>query len=200
VVLEKAAVKGKNVFYTLCGDIPEMKDGNGKSVVNGGVTGRLAAAFHTRILSAASEHGADKLYDIARTPSPDGGPVLAGEGVCFGSGCAGILAVSESAYVWTSENSGMCVIRISEVLGKRRIIRCVSSEVGGEEPVGLAPGTILIACPETWAAGAEETLRALLDAFVSGEIRDDVYFDRVLGEVAGESFEGCMSVLAVKGP
>ena len=39
----------------------------------------------------------------------------------------------------------------------------------------------------------------LMNVFKAGEIRDDAFFDKVLGEITDEAFKGCMAALAVKG-
>ena len=39
---------------------------------------------------------------------------------------------------------------------------------------------------------------SLMSVFRAGEIRDDAFFDKVLGEIADEEFKGCMAALAVK--
>ncbi|MBO4882422.1 MAG: hypothetical protein J5570_02790 [Lachnospiraceae bacterium] len=206
IVLEKAAVKGNNVFYTAAGDLDELKDAAGRPVMNGRSTGELASGFHHEIMGEVSKEGADCIFSLSgKTFYNSGGIILAGPDMNFGSGCAGILAVSENAYVWTQEGSGMCVIRITEVLGKSRIIKCLTSEIGGDTTVGLAPGSILAVCPEDWADAQllperknDNAFATLLSVLSSGDIRDDAYFDRVLGELADDTFKGCMAVLAVR--
>ena len=207
IVLEKAAVKGNNVFYTACGDLDEMKDASGVPVMSGRSKGELASGFHNEIMGMISKQGEDCIFSLPeKTFYNSGGRVLAGPDMDFGSGCAGILAVGESAYVWTQEDSGMCVIRIAEVLGKSRIIKCLSSDVGGDTTVSVAPGSILAVCPEDWAdkqllpeRKKDNAFVTLLSVFSSGEIRDDAFFDRVLGELTDDEFKGCMAALAVKG-
>lgn len=206
IVLEKAVVKGNNVFYTVCGDLDEMKDAAGLPVMNGRSKGVLASGFHHEMIGAISKKGADCIFSMSeKTFYNSEGQPLAGAEMNFGSGCAGILAAGEGAYVWTQEGSGMCVIRIAEVLGKSRIIKCLSSDVGGDTTVSIMPGTILAVCPEDWADAQllperknDNAFATLLSVFSSGEIRDDAFFDRVLGEIADEDFKGCMAALAVK--
>lgn len=206
IVLEKAAVKGNNVFYTAAGDLDEMKDAEGRPVVSGRSVGELASGFHHEIMEEVSKKGADCVFSLpGKLFAGSAGIVSAGPDMSFGSGCAGILAVSGNSYVWTQEGSGMCVIRITEVLGKSRIIKCLSSEIGGDTTVGLAPGSILAVCPEDWADAQllperkeDNAFVSLLSVFSSGDIRDDAFFDRVLAELTDDTFKGCMAVLAVR--
>ena len=206
IVLEKAAVKGINVFYTAAGDLDEMKDAEGRPVVSGRSVGELASGFHHEIVEEVSKKGADCVFSLpGKLFAGSARIVPAGPYMSFGSGCAGILAVSGNSYVWTQEGSGMCVIRITEVLGKSRIIKCLSSEIGGDTTVGLAPGSILAVCPEDWADAQllperkeDNAFVSLLSVFSSGDIRDDAFFDRVLAELTDDTFKGCMAVLAVR--
>jgi len=206
IVLEKAAVKGNNVFYTAAGDLDEMKDAEGRPVVSGRSVGELASGFHHEIVEEVSKKGADCVFSLpGKLFAGSAGKAPAGPDMSFGSGCAGILAVSGNSYVWTQEGSGMCVIRITEVLGKSRIIKCLSSEIGGDTTVGLAPGSILVVCPEDWADAQllperkeDNAFVSLLSVFSSGDIRDDAFFDRVLAELTDDTFKGCMAVLAVR--
>lgn len=206
IVLEKAAVKGNNVFYTAAGDLDEMKDAEGRPVVSGRSVGELASGFHHEIVEEVSKKGADCVFSLpGKLFAGSAGIIPAGPDMSFGSGCAGILAVSGNSYVWTQEGSGMCVIRITEVLGKSRIIKCLSSEIGGDTTVGLAPGSILAVCPEDWADAQllperkeDNAFVSLLSVFSSGDIRDDAFFDRVLAELTDDTFKGCMAVLAVR--
>lgn len=206
IVLEKAAVKGNNVFYTAAGDLDEMKDAEGRPVVSGRSVGELASGFHHEIVEEVSKKGADCVFSLpGKLFAGSAGKAPAGPDMSFGSGCAGILAVSGNSYVWTQEGSGMCVIRITEVLGKSRIIKCLSSEIGGDTTVGLAPGSILAVCPEDWADAQllperkeDNAFVSLLSVFSSGDIRDDAFFDRVLAELTDDTFKGCMAVLAVR--
>ena len=206
IVLEKAAVKGNNVFYTVCGDLDEMKDSAGMPVINGRSKGELASGFQSDILGAVSKTGEDCIFSLpGKTFYGTCGKPLTGPEMTFGSGCAGILAVGESAYVWTAEKSGMCIVRISEILGKSRASKCLSSDIGGDTVTAIMPGSILIACPEKWAdeqllpeKKTDNAFRTLISVFASGEIRDDAFFDRVLGELADETFKGCMAALAVR--
>ena len=206
IVLEKAAVKGNNVFYTAAGDLDEMKDAEGRPVVSGRSVGELASGFHHEIVEEVSKKGSDCVFSLpGKLFAGSAGIVPTGPDMSFGSGCAGILAVSGNSYVWTQEGSGMCVIRITEVLGKSRIIKCLSSEIGGDTTVGLAPGSILAVCPEDWADAQllperkeDNAFVSLLSVFSSGDIRDDAFFDRVLAELTDDTFKGCMAVLAVR--
>ncbi|MBO4610196.1 MAG: hypothetical protein J5696_10055 [Lachnospiraceae bacterium] len=206
IVLEKAGVKGNNVFYTVCGDLDEMTDEGNVPFINGRTRGKLASGFQREIIGGISRYGEDHLFTLSEKPaSDDDGNPLTGPEMNFGSGCAGIFAVSENAYVWTQEGSGMCVIRISEVLGKSRVIKCLSSEIGGDTTVALAPGSILAVCPEEWAdeqllpeKKTDNAFLSLISVFSAGDIRDDAFFDRVLGELTDDDFKGCMAALAVK--
>ena len=206
IVLEKAAVKGNNVFYTACGDLEEMKDAAGMPVMNGRSKGELASGFHHVIMDAISRHGEDCIFSLPGKTfyNPDG-RAIAGPEMSFGSGCAGILACGENAYVWTSEGSGMCIIRISEVLGKSRVIKCLSSEIGGDSVVSVSDNSFLIACPESWAdeqllpeRKTDNAFTSLISVLASGDLRDDAFFDRVLGELTDGSFKGSVAALAVK--
>ncbi|MBP5471489.1 MAG: hypothetical protein J6Y12_02340 [Lachnospiraceae bacterium] len=206
IVLEKAAVKENNVFYTAAGDLEEMKDDEGRPAVSGRSVGELASGFHHEIMEEVSKKGGDCIFSLpGKTFYNSERKVLLGPDMSFGSGCAGILAVSGNSYVWTQEGSGMCVIRITEVLGKSRIIKCLSSEIGGDTTVGLAPGSVLAVCPEDWAdkqllpeRKEDNAFVSLLSVFSSGDIRDDAFFDRVLAELTDDTFKGCMAVLAVR--
>ena len=206
IVLEKAAVKGNNVFYTVCGDLDEAKDASGMDMLDGRSKGELVSGFQRVILDGISKYGEDHIFSLSEKTFYDcDGKVLAGPDMSFGSGCAGMLAAGNNAYVWASEGSGMCIIRISEVLGACRVIKSISSEIGGETQIALSPGSVLIACPEEWAdiqllpeKKKDNAFLSLMSVFRAGEIRDDAFFDKVLGEIADEEFKGCMAALAVK--
>ncbi len=206
IVLEKAAVKGNNVFYTAAGDLEEMNEPAGMPVMNGRSKGELASGFHHVIMDEISRAGADCIFSLpGKTFYTPDGRALTGPEMSFGSGCAGILACGENSYVWTSEGSGMCIIRISEILGKSRVIKCLSSETGGDAVVSVSDNSFLIACPESWAdvqllpeKKKDNAFTSLISVLSSGDIRDDAFFDRVLGEVADGSFKGCMAALAVQ--
>ena len=206
IVLEKAAVKGNNVFYTAAGDLDEMKDAEGRPVVSGRSVGELASGFHHEIVEEVSKKGADCVFSLpGKLFAGSAGKAPAGPDMSFGSGCAGILACGENAYVWTSEGSGMCIIRISEVLGKSRVIKCLSSEIGGDSVVSVSDNSFLIACPESWAdeqllpeRKTDNAFTSLISVLASGDLRDDEFFDRVLGELTDGSFKGSIAALAVK--
>jgi hypothetical protein len=94
----------------------------------------------------------------------------------------------------------MCIVRTANVFGKRKFVKCISSEFGGEDVTALDTGTVLIACPEKWAdevllGGDMESVTEALDVT---DISGDDSFDRHLKELAGEGFEGCIAAVAVK--
>lgn len=207
IVLEKAALKGNNVLYTVCGDLDEMADDAGMPLLGGRSKGELASGFQQKILSGISKYGEDHIFSLTKkTFYGSDGNAIAGPDMKFGSGCAGIVAAGSNAYVWVTEKSGMCVIRIAEVFGKAGAVKSLSSEIGGDALIGLTSESVLIICPEDWAdmqmrpdRKKDNAFLTLMNVFKAGEIRDDAFFDKVLGEITDEAFKGCMAALAVKG-
>ena len=197
VVLEKADVRGIPTALAVCGDL-DVISGENTEPVSGALKGRLASAFAQNFVSGVSEYGEDYLQAavFGLSVSPAGEAPLFGPGAEFGSGCAGILAAGRNAYIYVTEGSGMCILRSAEVFGRRKLIRCLSSEEGGEDVVGLQPGCLLIACPEKWTE--ERSLSELISLFDPEDIRDDDAFDRHLGELAEEGFEGCIAALLAR--
>lgn len=197
VVLEKADVRGIPTALAVCGDL-DVISGENTEPVSGALKGRLASAFARNFVSGVSEYGEDYLQAavFGLSVSPAGEAPLFGPGAEFGSGCAGILAAGRNAYIYVTEGSGMCILRSAEVFGRRKLIRCLSSEEGGEDVVGLQPGCLLIACPEKWTE--ERSLSELISLFDPEDIRDDDAFDRHLGELAEEGFEGCIAALLAR--
>ena len=197
VVLEKADVRGIPTALAVCGDL-DVISGENTEPVSGALKGRLASAFARNFVSGVSEYGEDYLQAavFGLSVSPAGEAPLFGPGAEFGSGCAGILAAGRNAYIYVTEGSGMCILRSAEVFGRRKLIRCLSSEEGGEDVVGLHPGCLLIACPEKWTE--ERSLSELISLFDPEDIRDDDAFDRHLGELAEEGFEGCIAALLAR--
>lgn len=197
VVLEKADVRGIPTVLAVCGDL-DVISGENTEPVSGALKGRLASAFARNFVSGVSEYGEDYLQAavFGLSVSPAGEAPLFGPGAEFGSGCAGILAAGRNAYIYVTEGSGMCILRSAEVFGRRKLIRCLSSEEGGEDAVGLQPGCLLIACPEKWTE--ERSLSELISLFDPEDIRDDDAFDRHLGELAEEGFEGCIAALLAR--
>jgi hypothetical protein len=197
VVLEKADVRGIPTALAVCGDL-DTGSGEKTEPVSGALKGRLASAFAQNFVSGVSEYGEDYLQAavFGLSVSPAGEAPLFGPGAEFGSGCAGILAAGRSAYIYVTEGSGMCILRYAEVFGKRKLIRCLSSEEGGEDVVGLQTGSLLIACPEKWTE--EQSLSEMMSLFNPEDIRDDDAFDRHLRELAEEGFEGCITALLVR--
>ena len=197
VDLEKADVRGIPTALAVCGDL-DTESGEKTEPVSGALKGRLASAFAQNFVSGVSEYGEDYLQAavFGLSVSPAGEAPLFGPGAEFGSGCAGILAAGRNAYIYVTEGSGMCILRSAEVFGRRKLIRCISSEEGGEDVVGLQPGCLLIACPEKWTE--ERSLSELISLFDPEDIRDDDAFDRHLGELAEEGFEGCIAALLAR--
>ena len=197
VVLEKADVRGIPTALAVCGDL-DVISGENTEPVSGALKGRLASAFAQNFVSGVSEYGEDYLQAavFGLSVSPAGEAPLFGPGAEFGSGCAGILAAGRNAYIYVTEGSGMCILRSAEVFGRRKLIRCLSSEEGGEDVVGLQPGCLLIACSEKWTE--ERSLSELISLFDPEDIRDDDAFDRHLGELEEEGFEGCIAALLAR--
>ncbi len=222
VVIEKAAVKGTETALAVCGDIG-LESGSGEEApVTGALKGRIAEAFQRDFISGVSAYGEDYLQAavLGYSMVPAGETPLFGPGCGFGSGCAGILAAGSSAYVYVTEGSGMSIARIADVFGRKRIVRCISSEGGGEDIIELFPGAALIICPEDWLGEADgrkaedrrardgsaedsrsedrKTLDDMITLFDPSDIRDDDSLDRHMSELAGEGFEGCAAALIVK--
>lgn len=208
VVLEKAVIKGIPAAMAVCGDLPYICLEEGIKPVTGESKGALAGFFLRDFTCGISDYGADYLQAavFGFSTSPAGFSPVLGPGSEFGSGAAGILASGENAYVYVTEGSGMCIVRIADVFGKKRFVKCLSPEFGGEDVISLSAGSVLIACPEKWAdevllQGENSTGRAqedLLTVFNVNDISGDESLDRRIGEIAGEGFEGCIVALAVK--
>ena len=202
VVLEKAEVRGIPAAFAVCGDLRGPEPGESAIPVTGALKGRLALFFSQDFVSGVSGYGEDYLQAAVFGASflPAGETPLLGPGAGFGTGCAGILAAGSSAYIYVTEGSGMCIVRSAEVFGKRKLIRCLSPEEGGEDVVELTPGQLLMACPEEWTKGAEsgKSLSDMAELFDPDDIRDDDAFDRRMNELAGEGFVGCAAALLAK--
>ena len=205
VVLEKAVVKGINASLLVAGDIP-VPGADPSAIVSGEVKGRIAAGFQRDFVNGIMEYGEDYLqaYVFGSTLAPVSESSVLGPGSEFGTGSAGILACGENAYVWTSEGSGMCIVRIFSLFGKSRVSKSLSSEVGGDDVIKLSPGDVLMACPENWTedllyclSDDKDMFRILWELVKNGEIPDDKTMDRVLREIAGDSFNGCLAALAM---
>lgn len=205
VVLEKADVGGTCAAMAICGDLPAGDTPESTGSVTGELKGSLALFFSKDFVSGISKYGADYLQAAVfgfSVSSAEESPVL-GPGSEFGSGCAGILAAGGNAYVYVTEGSGMCIVRTALVFGKKKFVKCLSPEFGGEDILLLDEGTVLIACPEKWA---DEVLLgegcsgqfSPMSALDVDDISGDDAFDRHLKELAGERFEGCIAALAVK--
>ncbi len=210
IVLEKADVRGTCAAMAICGDLPTDDKEESSVSVTGELKGSLALFFSKDFVSGISKYGADYLQAavFGFSVSPSAETPLIGPGCEFGSGCAGILAAGGTAYVYVTEGSGMCIVRTALVFGKKKFVKCLSPEFGGEDILLLDEGTVLIACPEKWA---DELLLAdepfpdenrprwsVINAFDVTDISGDDAFDRHLKELAGEMFEGCIAALAVK--
>ena len=205
VVLEKADVAGTCAAMAICGDLPGAGLQTEGSAVTGELKGSLALFFSKEFVGGVSKYGADYLQAavFGFSTSPAGSVPLLGPGSEFGTGSAGILAAGENAYAYVTEGSGMCIVRSAQVFGKKKFVKAISSEYGGEDVLKLDEGSILIACPEKWA---DETLVNTLDedreeifgALDPGEISGDDSFDRHIREIAGDDFAGCICALAVK--
>ncbi len=204
VVLEKAVVKGINASLLVAGDLSASGE-DPHAHVTGELKGIIANGFQKDFLDGVREYGVDYLqaYTFGATLSPVSESPLLGPGCEFGTGSAGILACEGNAYVWTSEASGMCIVRIFSLFGKNRISKCVSSEVGGDDVIKLSAGDVLIACPEFWTdnilysvSESEDSFRILSELVSGGQIGGDGMFDRVLRELAGDGFKGCIAALA----
>ncbi len=205
MVLEKADVGGICAAMAICGDLPVSDGKENAGLVTGELKGSLALFFSKDFVGGISKYGADYLQAavFGFSTSPAGRVPLLGPGSEFGSGSAGILAAGENAYVYVTEGSGMCIVRTAEVFGKKKFVKCLSQEFGGEDVIDLFSGTVIMACPEKWAdevllnASEDETkgMMAVLDA---SDIADDDSFDRHIKELAGEIFSGCIGALAVK--
>lgn len=202
VVLEKAEVYGIPAALAVCGDLSASVSGDVTEPVTGALKGRLASYFAQDFVSGVSRYGEDYLQAavFGASLSPAGGTPLLGPGSEFGTGCAGILAAGKSAYIYVSEGSGMCIVRSADVFGRRRLIRCLSSENGGEDVTELAPGQLLMACPEAWMDDntPDRRISGMIGLFDPDDIRDDEAFDRRLNELAGEGFEGCAAALIMR--
>ena len=205
VVLEKADVRGICAAMAICGDL-SFPEGERKAfAVTGELKGSLALFFSKDFVGGISKYGADYLQAavFGFSTSPAGKAPIIGPGSEFGTGSAGILAAGENAYVYVTEGSGMCIVRTAKVFGKKKFVKCISGEFGGEDVLALEEGCTLIACPEKWAdevlltaTGDElDSMMAVLDVM---DISDDESFDRHIKELAGEEFDGCICALSVK--
>jgi hypothetical protein len=205
VVLEKADVRGICAAMAICGDL-SFPEGERKAfAVTGELKGSLALFFSKDFVGGISKYGADYLQAavFGFSTSPAGKAPIIGPGSEFGTGSAGILAAGENAYVYVTEGSGMCIVRTAQVFGKKKFVKCISQEFGGEDVLSPEEGCALIACPEKWAddfllsASGEELERvmAVLDAT---DISSDESLDRHIGELAGDDFDGCICALLVK--
>lgn len=205
VVLEKADAGGICAAMAICGDLPVSGEKENAGLVTGELKGSLALFFTGDFVGGISKYGADFLQAavFGFSTSPAGKAPMLGPGSEFGSGSAGILAAGENAYVYVTEGSGMCIVRTAEVFGKKKFVKCLSQEFGGEDVIVLFSETVILACPEKWAdevllnaSGKEaESIMSVLD---TSDIADDDSFDRHLREIAGEDFSGCIGALAVK--
>ena len=199
-MLEKADVRGICAAMAICGDLPSGEKKEGASAVTGELKGSLALFFSKDFIGGISKYGADYLQAavFGFSTSPAGCTPVLGPGSEFGTGSAGILAAGSNAYVYVSEGSGMCIVRTASVFGKKKFVKCLSSEFGGEDVLALDEGTVLIACPEKWADEALLNAEDLISALDVTDISGDDSFDRHIGELAGDRFEGCIAALAVK--
>ncbi len=197
VVLEKARAGETDAALLVCGDLPEAA-GPESTPVTGEFKGKIATAFAGDFISGVSGYGEDYLQAAVMGYSmvPTGETPLFGPAAEFGSGCAGILSAGSNAYVYVTEGSGMCIVRMADIFGKKKLVRCLSSE-GGEDVIGLSEGSVLIACPERWMEGGP-SLNDMISLFDPSDIKDDDAFDRHLSELAGEGFTGCAAALMVK--
>ena len=204
-MLENADVGGICAAMAICGDLPVSGEKENAGLVTGELKGSLALFFSKDFVGGISRYGADFLQAavFGFSTSPTGKAPVIGPGSEFGSGCAGILAAGENAYVYVTEGSGMCIVRIASVFGKKKFVKCISQEYGGEDLLSLEEGCALIACPEKWADEALlkasgddlESMMAVLDA---SDISSDESLDRHIGELAGDDFDGCICVLLAK--
>ena len=189
----------------ICGDLSFPEEERKVFAVTGELKGSLALFFSKDFVGGISRYGADFLQAavLGYSTSPAGKAPVIGPGSEFGSGCAGILAAGENAYVYVTEGSGMCIVRTARVFGKKKFVKCISQEFGGEDVLSLEEGCALIACPEKWADEALlkasgddlESMMAVLDA---SDISSDESLDRHIGELAGDDFDGCICVLLAK--
>ncbi len=212
VVLEKAAVKEVKTALAVCGDLAGVRPGTDAEAVSGRDKGALASFFQNDFTDGILRYGEDYLSAAAfgYSLSSAGEDPVIGPGCTFGTGCAGILAAGSSAYVWTTEGSGMCIVRLARVFGRVRFVRCISSFEGGEDVLELAPGSVIAACPECWTSeyakecedpgvdGKMPVLDDYISLFDPDEITSDEAFDRRLAELKGEGFDGCIVALAVR--
>ncbi len=218
-MLEKADVRGICAAMAICGDLPSGEKKEGMSAVTGELKGSLALFFSKDFVGGISKYGADYLQAavFGFSTSPAGCTPVLGPGSEFGTGSAGILAAGSNAYVYVSEGSGMCIVRTASVFGKKKFVKCLSSEFGGEDVLALEAGTVLIACPETWAGTigdgslgpwfldqenrpqwSLENRPQWSEVLDVNDISSDDSFDRHIKELAGDRFEGCIAALAVK--
>jgi len=196
VVVEKAVVKGINASLLVCGDVSPQ----GNAAVTGRLKGGLASFFQKNFVKGIYEYGEDFLQAAVfnYSMSPAGKAPLIGPGSEFGSGCSGILAAGKYAYVYVNEGSGMCIVRLADVFGKRKFVRVLSSSSGGEEIMDLYEGALIMAIPESWMDGSQRVLDDYKGLFDPAGISSDKNFDRHLYELANEGFKGCAAALLVR--
>ena len=200
MVLEKAVIKGIPAAMAVCGDLPYIPCEEGVKPVTGESKGALAGFFLREFTDGVKEYGADYLQAavFAFTTSPAGKETVIGPGSEFGSGSAGILAAGEHAYVYACEGSGMCIVRSAYVFGKKKFVKCISQEYGGEDVLGLDEGSVIIACPEKWADEILLNSPEYIEALDASDIPNDESLDRHLKEIAGDDFDGCLAALLIK--
>ena len=205
VVLEKADVRGICAAMAICGDLSFPEGEKNDSAVTGELKGSLALFFSKDFVGGVSKYGADYLQAavFGFSTSPAGTAPVIGPGSEFGTGSAGILAAGENAYVYVTEGSGMCIVRTAQVFGKKKFVKCISQEFGGEDVLSLEEGCALIACPEKWAdevllAATGDELDSIMAVLDATDISSDESLDRHIGELAGDDFDGCICALLVK--
>ena len=205
IVLEKASVNGSDAFFSVCGDLDAFRTPDTPSP-SGRLKGELASCFQSSFLNGIKKYGDDYLqaFVMGYTVAPAGNAPLIGTGCEFGSGCAGIAACGDNAYIYVTEGSGMCIARLTTVFGKKQFVRVLSSS-GGEDIIGIPSGSVIIACPETWTkeyfrenGGNGKVLDDVISVFDPGDIASDEAFDRHMRELEGEGFKGCAAALMVK--
>ena len=106
-----------------------------------------------------------------------------------------MLACGHCAYVWAGEGSGMCVLRCADVLGKKKMVRALSSETGGEDILEITDDGVLLICPEDMS---DDIIHG--SSMLTGicDISDDASFDRYLGRMAEGEKAGCIAALLAK--
>lgn len=197
VVLEKADVCGVEAMMAVCGDLGMPSGEAFGAPVTGELKGKLATWFSHIFLNGIKKYGEDYLQAavMAGTMSPAAESPVIGPGCEFGTGCAGMLACGHCAYVWAGEGSGMCVLRSADVLGKKKMVRALSSETGGEDILEITDDVVLLICPEDMS---DDIIHG--SSMLTGvcDISDDASFDRYLGRMAEGEKAGCIAALLVK--